>query len=80
MPKKTKKEKLLAQRHRLNGQRSTPVTFSLHLSQPVKTKEALLLHSEITAIYHDLQKTILLTVCAIAIELVLYWRWELIKQ
>jgi len=68
MPKKTRRQKLLAdQRH----ESANPApTFSFQLQQTTKKRDEDV--SELTAIRTDIMKTIILAIIAIGVELVLF--------
>ncbi len=79
MPKKTKKQKILADQRRqqthVHLETSSPVSFQFQLT-PTKPKyEAPQNDAELTAVRADITKTIGLAILAIAIELVVYWRY-----
>jgi hypothetical protein len=74
MPKKTKREKMIAElrRHSLSPQVAHPV-FAFQSS----AKNTASLQSnieELTIIRHDLIRTIILALIAVGIELTIYWK------
>ena len=88
MPKKTKREKLLADKHRHMSLSSpsyssispSPAvnvqsqTFSYHASEMKVSQKAVKEDNvELSIIRHDLLKTIILAIIAIGIELGTYW-------
>ena len=91
MPKKTRKEKLLAQQHRntrskrthLTDQQPSPTQSATHYFLP---SVSMIHHQtipptqddthELSFIKRDLLTTVMLAAIAVGIEFALYWRWE----
>lgn len=79
MPKKTKKQKLLAQLHR--QQSTSGVSYNYNASKQLTPKDnnpKLEIVEKYSTVYlaSDLRKTLILTTLAILFELVLYWLWR----
>ena len=81
MPKKTKKQKMLADRRHDQQPLDMPPVLSFQFQPgqtqkqtqtPTKTPEDV---SELAAVRADLIKTIILAVLAVGIELSVYWRF-----
>lgn len=81
MPKKTKRQKILADQRRqqttISLETSSPVSFQFQ-SIPAKTKSpATENDSELIAVRADIMKTLFLAGIAIGVELIVYWRYFL---
>jgi hypothetical protein len=74
MPKKTKREKILAE-HRRNVSHTDGSSSSYSFQIPQKQKEIIAGNThELHVIQHDLMRTLILAAIAVCIELVLYWK------
>lgn len=75
MPKKTKREKIIAEYRRTHGSLNEPASFAYQFtatSSPVPQKREPVDMTEFTEIRRDLMKTLVLAVFAIIIEFIFY--------
>lgn len=76
MPKKTKKQKVLAEIHRQKSPFSYTFNETTDKPQKLDKAEPIIEFNTLPYIVSDLKKTLILTTLAILFVLVLYWWWR----
>jgi hypothetical protein len=75
MPRKTKREKILAEHRRIVTHTGTPSSSSYTFQTTGATEATTIKDTqELRVIQHDLIRTVILSIIAISVELGLYWK------